>query len=291
MSAVRIGVFARRAAVSIKTLRFYDRMGIFRPAYVDVRTGYRYYEIRQLVILRELRLLRSLGCRIADLREWVQLPLGAAERLVLLRSLRERLQDQLTQDRDRLRWVDRWIRSATSAREPSRWGVPTVRRIPSVPALTIRERVRAETPAIYRMFEAAERAAARHDARAAKRPFLLLHDGGYRVRNADVEVCIPIHEASVAAVGGRLVEGARSAACLMFGGSYEGAPTAHETLERWMRTNGAQVAGPLRETYCRFGADQRGYQLPGRFIARSVSEYRTELQVPILRPPVRRAAG
>jgi len=176
MTAMRIGEFARRAAVSIKTLRFYDRTGVFRPAYVDHCTGYRYYEIRQLAILRELRLLRTLGCGIADLREWVQLPLGSTERLILLRSLRERLQNQLTQDRDRLRWVDRWIRSAASDRVGSRWGVPNVRSIPSIPALTIRERVRAETPAIYRMFEAAERAAARHEARAAKRPFLLLQD-------------------------------------------------------------------------------------------------------------------
>lgn len=290
MTAVKIGDFARRATVSIKTLRFYDRVGVFRPAYVDVRTGYRYYEISQLVLLRELRSLRTLGCSVADLREWVQLPLGSTERLILLRSLRGRLQSQLAQDRHRLRWVDRWIRSAASAREPSRLGVPTVRTILSIPALTIRERVRAETPAIYRMFEHAERSAARHGARAPKRPFLLLHDGGYHVRNADVEVCIPVHEESLAAVEGRMVEGARSAACLMFGGSYEGAPAAHATLERWMQANGVQVSGPLRESYRRFGADQRGYQLPRRFIARSSSEYRTELQVPILRSPAIRGA-
>ena len=39
-------------------------------------------------------------------------------------------------------------------------------------------------------------------------------------------------------------------------------------------------AGPLREAYVRFGADQRGYQLPKRFIASTVAEYRTELQLP-----------
>lgn len=83
------------------------------------------------------------------------------------------------------------------------------------------------------------------------------------------------------AVGGRKVEGAASAACLVFGGSHAGAPAAQEALERWMRLNGAQGSGPLRESYCRFAADQHGYQLPKRFMARSVSEYRTELQVPL----------
>jgi hypothetical protein len=41
-----------------------------------------------------------------------------------------------------------------------------------------------------------------------------------------------------------------------------------------------RAAGPLREVYHRFGADQRGYRLPARRLAARPEQFVTELQVP-----------
>lgn len=38
-----IGAFARRARLSHKALRLYDRHGLLPPDHVDAVTGYRYY--------------------------------------------------------------------------------------------------------------------------------------------------------------------------------------------------------------------------------------------------------
>lgn len=38
-----IGTFSKLTGTTIAALRFYDREGIFRPAYTDKNTGYRYY--------------------------------------------------------------------------------------------------------------------------------------------------------------------------------------------------------------------------------------------------------
>jgi hypothetical protein len=45
---VRIGVFARLAEVSIKTLRYYDEVSLLKPSYIDDWSGYRYYTLDQL---------------------------------------------------------------------------------------------------------------------------------------------------------------------------------------------------------------------------------------------------
>jgi hypothetical protein len=217
------------------------------------------------------------------LRSWVDLRGESADRrTALLLQLRNRLQQQLISGRERLRLVDRWVQDIHRASGFLQSGTPAERTIPSIPALTIRDRVRAGDPTIYTMFEAAERAAARQQARVAKQPFLLLHNGEYRSKNLDVEVCIPVHPGALCAVSGRIVEGARRAACLEFVGSYDQAPTAYKTILSWMQITGARAVGPLRETYLRFGADQQGYRLPKRFVACSIGEYRTELQLPIV---------
>jgi DNA-binding transcriptional MerR regulator len=280
MTALKIGAFAHRASVSIKTLRFYDRVGVFRPAHVDPRSGYRYYEIDQLATLWELRMLRQLGCSVADLRAWIGAHDDCDRHTALLLSFREIICHRLSNERRRLRAIDEWIQGLSSASASFWTAVPTVRCISSVPAFTLRDRVRVADSTVYKMFEAAERTVARQSARAARRPFLLLHDDTYRDRLADVEVCVPICAASLTAVGGRTVEGAPRAACLGFSGSYSRAPATLQTIKRWMRMAGVRVAGPIRETYLRFAADQRGYQLPKRFVASTAMEYRTELQVP-----------
>jgi DNA-binding transcriptional MerR regulator len=274
-----IGAFARRASVSVKTLRFYDREGVLRPARVDARSGYRYYSSAQLAGLAELRELRALGCSVADLRIWAGLPEASPERAALLLCLHERLCGQVAADLVRLRRVQLWAHRLA----PGGLAMPRERCLPAVAALTIRDRVRSIAPAVYKMFEATECRVARLQARAPKSPFLLIHDGDFRGRNADVEVCVPVDPSAVTALSARLVEGAPRAACLAFSGSYERGLTAYLAIRGWMSLQGARAAGPVRETYVRFGADQRGYALPKRMLTDRVEDYRTVLQVPVAR--------
>jgi DNA-binding transcriptional MerR regulator len=279
VAVLKIGAFAHRASISIKTLRFYDRVGVFRPTCVDSGSGYRYYDTDQLATLQELRLLRELGCSVSNLRIWIACLHHPDSRAGLLLHLRENTRHRLDDDLRRLKAIDQWIRRLTRVEVVSGPRVPAERRIPDIPAYTLRDRVR-QTDKVSSMFEAAERTVARQHARAARRPFLLLHDETSRRKCAEVEVCVPIHSDALAAIGGRLVDGARRAACVEFRGSYGRAAAARQTIQRWMRARGVHAAGPLRESYIRFGADQKGYRLPKRFVASTVAEYRTELQVP-----------
>ena len=279
MSLLRIGEFARRASVSVKTLRFYDAAGVFRPARIDARSGYRYYASAQLASFTELRELRSLGCSVAGLRTWAALPQDSPERVQVLLYLRERLRAQLAADLVRERRVNAWARRLALDAAAG----PRERAIPALAALTVRERVRSIAPAVYQMFEATERLVARQGARAFKSPFLLFHDGDFRDRNADVEVCVPIDPSAMTALGARWVAGAPRAACVSFSGSYASARTAYAAIKGWLSLKGARPAGPLRETYVRFGAVQLGYTLPSRMLAQKVADYRTVMQVPIVR--------
>ena len=58
---LKIGEFARLSQVSVKTLRHYDALGVLRPALVDPESGYRLYDIGQLVEV--VRILTLVGLR------------------------------------------------------------------------------------------------------------------------------------------------------------------------------------------------------------------------------------
>lgn len=57
---------ARMSGVTARTLRYYDEIGLLRPARVGAN-GYRYYERKQLLRLQQILLLRDLGLDLATI--------------------------------------------------------------------------------------------------------------------------------------------------------------------------------------------------------------------------------
>jgi DNA-binding transcriptional MerR regulator len=64
---ISIGEFARRARLTRKALRIYDRSGLLRPALTDEATGYRRYGVAQVRIGQLISLLRGAGLGLADI--------------------------------------------------------------------------------------------------------------------------------------------------------------------------------------------------------------------------------
>ena len=61
---------AKLRQVTSETLRYYDRIGLITPDYVDPQTRYRYYSIRQYEKLGTINELRQLGMSIHDITDY-----------------------------------------------------------------------------------------------------------------------------------------------------------------------------------------------------------------------------
>lgn len=66
-----IGEVSRIRGVGIKSLRYYDRVGVLKPAYVNPETGYRYYAIEQLFDLDVISLCIELGIPLRSLQNYL----------------------------------------------------------------------------------------------------------------------------------------------------------------------------------------------------------------------------
>src|SRR6266702_6436875 len=91
----RIGEFAYLGGVSAKTLRFYDEIGLLRPASVDSRKGYRHYLPQQLEELASILALKNLGVSLAKLRELTRKRGSATERRSILNELKGTLEQSI----------------------------------------------------------------------------------------------------------------------------------------------------------------------------------------------------
>ncbi|WP_050183116.1 MerR family transcriptional regulator [Domibacillus robiginosus] len=63
-----IGEMAKLANLSVKTLRYYDQIGLFKPAYVDPKTNYRYYVDSQLFQLDLIQPLKAVNTPLQEIK-------------------------------------------------------------------------------------------------------------------------------------------------------------------------------------------------------------------------------
>ncbi|MCM1991681.1 MerR family transcriptional regulator [Oceanirhabdus seepicola] len=64
-----IGETAKINNVSIQALRLYDKMGLLKPAHVDIESKYRYYSIDQFMYLDLIRYSKEIGAPLKELSE------------------------------------------------------------------------------------------------------------------------------------------------------------------------------------------------------------------------------
>ena len=67
-----IGKVSKLKNVSIKSLRYYDQIGILKPAFVNTETNYRYYTADQLYLLDAITVCIKLGIPLKDLNHYVE---------------------------------------------------------------------------------------------------------------------------------------------------------------------------------------------------------------------------
>lgn len=106
---ISIGQLARRAGLTTKALRHYDRVGLLTPAVVDEVTGYRFYRPDQVGQARLVQLLRSVDVPLEQVRECLAAGSEAeSEQRVrdVLASHRRRLQARLDRTRGDLHRID-----------------------------------------------------------------------------------------------------------------------------------------------------------------------------------------
>jgi DNA-binding transcriptional MerR regulator len=112
--AYTIKKVAQLSAVSVRTLHFYDEIGLLKPAY-HASNGYRIYEEAQLLTLQQILFYRELGFPLKQIRSILGQP--DFERVAALHGHREVLEESLARTRRLLDTIDKTARRMNGAYE------------------------------------------------------------------------------------------------------------------------------------------------------------------------------
>ena len=94
---MQIKEFAKLTGVSVRTLHYYDEIGLLKPALVDAQNGYRFYDQNSLLRMQEILFYRELDFPLKSILEILSSPdydkqKALAEQRKLLELKKERLE-------------------------------------------------------------------------------------------------------------------------------------------------------------------------------------------------------
>src|SRR5699024_12728165 len=71
--AYTVSVLAKVSGISIRTLRYYDQIGILKPAELN-KSGYRIYKQKKLDLLQQILFYREMDMRLEDIKKIIHNP-------------------------------------------------------------------------------------------------------------------------------------------------------------------------------------------------------------------------
>ena len=262
----RIGEFSRLSKVTVKALRYYDEMGLLKPARVDGLTGYRLYTTAQLVPLQRIVALRQAGLSIEEITG----VLAGQDATEVLRVRREALRWELAEAVGRLSRLESILKQEDYFMKYQ----AVVRELPGCTVFCREGMIPSYAEIGAFVVQAGEECRAANPGLKCAEPdycFVTYVDPEYKER--DVGLCY------AQAVTARGVETETikfrdlapvQAVCVYHKGPYEGLGEAYAYLMGWIEDNGYVCVERPRERY-----------IDGCWNRENPEDWLTEIQFPI----------
>ena len=251
----RIGEFAQIAQVSGRQLRFYDQLGLLRPAHTDPQTGYRYYSIRQLPRLNSILALKELGLSLEQIGPLLRNEISPVELRGMLTMKRAQVERSLRDEEARLRHIESRIAQIDRHGGFEDYDV-VVKAVEPIPYLSLRcacEDMDEATRVIRLVAEEGGR-----QIRPALRDKLIVVARNDRDdEKLDLEIGFSLMRPSNANVriSGDLVlcagelPAVETMATIVRPGTNSASHTSFGAIGSWIEANAYEIAGPCREVF------------------------------------------
>ncbi|WP_028399785.1 MerR family transcriptional regulator [Ectobacillus panaciterrae] len=264
-----IGEMSKLHNTSIKTLRYYDEIGLFEPIEIDENNGYRYYSTEQFEQLNTINYLKALGLSLKEIK--VQLENRDIEYfLKLLKKQKEITENKIKElELIRSRFENR-IKELDQARRIKELEVVIIKHLQERKIVSLKEKICSE-PELELSLRKLENISNKDSSIFIGGVGLTvaIHNIKKMKFNEYNSIFILLEEDLVDT---KLVTTLQQSeyACIYYRGNHNDSPKYYRILLDYIDKNGLQIIGDSIE---RTIIDQ--------FISKNKEDYLTEIQIPV----------
>ena len=270
---IKIGDFSKFGRVTVKTLRYYDELGLLKPVEVDPFTGYRYYAASQLARLNRILALKELGLSLDQIAVLLSGEVTPAQLRAMLNERKAEIARQMAREQERLALVEARLAQIETEGKMSEMEV-VVKKVPAVKVASVRGLIPtyAQQEILWRTLEGHLHL---HAVKPVGPCFTLYHNSEYTERDVDAEACEPVDRdvPETSKIKCRVLPEVESMACGIHRGAFNGLAKAYADMLAWIERNGYRITSADREVYL--------YTGKGGVTRQDDPSYVTEIQIPV----------
>ena len=245
---LKIGMFAKLSRVSVKTLRYYDKIDLLKPTQIDPYTSYRYYSIDQYPRLNRILALKDLGLSLEQITQLLGESLPAAQLRGMLRLKQVEIQERMEEEMERLARVEARLEQIEQENKVINYDV-VLKKIDPTLVASVRD-VIPSYPQQGHLWNELETYLHQHKIKPTGACLTIYHS---EEPDIDAEVCEPVDKAppSHSQVKSHELPGVETMACLVHHGPFITLSESYTAILKWIEANSYRISGPPREIYLR----------------------------------------
>jgi DNA-binding transcriptional MerR regulator/predicted transcriptional regulator YdeE len=267
---LKIGDFSKMGRVTVKTLRYWDEIGLLKPDYVNMENGYRYYSGGKLALVHEIQSMKELGLYLEDIRRVLHRGINREEWLKLLISRKATLVEERQLCEQRIQKIDRMIHLTKKEQCMEKIEICE---LPEVVVASYRTTI-PDYNALFKVVPPLGEIMKKQGAvcRVPGYCFNIYHDGEYRERDIDVEICEAVKDFCKDSEGivYKKIDVVSTAVVIMHKGGYDSLGKSYSEILAWIDENGYEISDNPRESY-----------IDGIWNQKNSDDWRTEIQIPV----------
>lgn len=243
---LKIGDFSRIGQVSVKTLRYYDEIGLLRACQTDTFSGYRYYTFDQLPRLNRILALKELGLSLNQIDQLLNDDLSAEQLRGMLRLKQVEIQQRMVDEQEKLARVEARLKMIEQEDKMSEYDV-VIKQVEPLMVASVRD-VIPNYPEQGDLWHELESFLSRHKVTPIG-PCLPIYYT--EAPDVDTEVCEPVSESFPAdpRIKPHTLPAVASMATVIHNGPFLTIGEAYAAILKWIDANGYKITGPPREVY------------------------------------------
>lgn len=125
-----IGEMSKLHQIPVKTLRYYDEIGLFQPMEVNAQTGYRYYSFDQFEQLHIIKYLKNMGVKLSEIKSHME-DRDLSDFIGLLKREQMEAKKAILHYQNLDKMLERRIQELEAAKQEERIGCPFIKEMPA----------------------------------------------------------------------------------------------------------------------------------------------------------------
>lgn len=263
----RIGEFSKMSKTTIKTLHFYDEIGLLKPEETDDVTGYRFYTTNQLFELHKIQAYRQIGLSIDE----IKLILSGGNPQIIFEKRKAELITEINDRQDSLSRIEFILKGEITMNYTA-----IIKELPECIVYSKKMTAKSYDEYFQLIPAIGEQVMKQYPDLKCATPeycFIIYLDGEYKEKDINIEFCEAVTQMKSDFEDIKFKEiTSTTAVSVMHKGAYKSLGNAYAFAMKWIEENGYVITDYPRESY-----------IDGIWNKEDESEWLTELQIPIVK--------